>query len=192
MQRLIKIQIFPKRFTVRLPHYNQELIDCFKTIEKRYWNAEEKLWSFPIESYDILSNKMITLPSSMGYKIQVKDSKEMTKAKAIIIKNGNGYDLKFSKYIENFSDFKNIEGVEYQSNLRKFTLVPESLTSVINALNSCGIQYDLLDEIIDFESENELKITSSQDTTTIVSPLVIKSVKNAPGKKRLQRKLFNS
>lgn len=191
MQRLIKIQIFPKRFTVKLPHYMQELIDCFKTIEKRYWNAAEKLWSFPIESYDNLSNKMITLPSCTGYKIQVKDSKEMTKPKAIIIKNGNGYDLKFSKYIENFADYKNIEGVEYQSNLRKFTLNSESLSTVISVLNSNGIQYEMMDEIIDFESENELKIVSSQDTT-MVSPLVIKSVKNAPGKKRLQRKLFNS
>ena len=192
MQRLIKIQIFPKRFTVKLPHYMQELIDCFKTIEKRYWNAAEKIWSFPIESYDILSNKIITLPSCTGYKIQVKESKEMNKAKAILIKNGPGYDLKFSKYIENFSDFKNIDGVEYQANLRKFTLPADSLTSVINALNSCSIQYELMDEIIDFDSENELKIASSQDTTTIVSPIVAKSIKNAPGKKRLQRKLFNS
>ena len=192
MQRLIKIQIYPKRFTVRLPHYMQELIDCFKTIEKRYWNAAEKLWSFPIESYDNLSNKIITLPSCMGYKIQVKDSKEMTKPKAIIIKNGSGYDLKFSKYIENFTDYKNIEGVEYLSNLRKFTLLPESLSTVISVLNSNGIQYEIMDEIIDFESENELKIASSQDTTTMVSPIVIKSIKNAPGKKRLQRKLFNS
>ena len=192
MQRLIKIQIFPKRFTVKLPHYMQELIDCFKTIEKRYWNAAEKLWSFPIESYDNLSNKIITLPSCMGYKIQVKDSNEMTKPKAIIIKNGSGYDLKFSKSIENFTDYKNIEGVEYLSNLRKFTLLPESLSTVISVLNSNGIQYEIMDEIIDFERENELKIASSQDTTTMVSPIVIKSIKNAPGKKRLQRKLFNS
>ena len=191
MQKIIKIEVYPTRFTVKLPYYMPELIECFKTIPKRYWNKAEKLWSFPIESYDMLSEKMITLPSCTGYKIQVKESKDLAKPKAVIIKNGAGYDLKFSKYIDNFSDYKNIEGVEYQTNLRKFTFPTESLTSVINALNANNIQYELMDEILDFDSDTELKIEPSQNTT-VISPQVIKSIKNNYGKKRLQRKLFNS
>jgi len=191
MQQEIKIEVFQTRFTVKLPHYMQELLDCFRTFEKRYWNAKEKLWAFPFESYDMVTDKILTSQSCVKYKFQVKESK--TPAKAVIIKNGSGYDLKFSKYIENFNDYKNINGVEYQSNLRKFTLPEESLSSVINALNSNKTEYEFFDEIIDFDSENELKIVSPQDTTTtIISPLVTKSIKNAPGKKRLQRKLFNS
>jgi len=170
MQQVIKIEVFPTRFTVKLPHYMQELLDCFRTIEKRYWNAREKLWTFPIESYDMVTDKILTSPSCVKYKIQVKESK--TPAKAVIIKNGSGYDLKFSKYIENFNDYKNINGVEYHANLRKFTLTEESLSSVINALNSNKTEYEIIDEIIDYDSENELKIVSAQNTTTAISPLV--------------------
>ena len=189
MQKIIKIEIFPKRFTVKLPYFMRDLLECFRTVDKRYWNACEKVWAFPIDSYDKISNAILSSPSCFDLKIKVKDKVKELNPKAVIIKNGSGYDLKFSKYIENFSDFKNINGVEYQSNFRKFILPSESLQSVINTINTNNMQYELIEEINSFESETEMKIESSEENTTSVSPTVIKSKKDENGKKKIKRKL---
>jgi len=193
MQKIVKIEIFPKRFTVKLPFFMRDLLECFRSVDKRFWNASEKIWTFPIESYDKISNAILSSPSCSDFKIKVKDKVKEMNPKAVIIKNGSCYDLKFSKYIENFSDFRNINGVEYQPNFRKFILPSESLQPVINAINSNKMQYEIIEEINCFESEGEMKIDSSEEnsttTTTTISPLTTKCKKDENGKKKIKRKL---
>ena len=57
-----------KRVSVKCP-YNPELIMLYKSINKAYWNNEEKAWSFPLDAFEMIRDFL----EMLKYKVSTVD-----------------------------------------------------------------------------------------------------------------------
>lgn len=133
----ISIVRFNKRYTVKCK-YNQELINFFKTINSRIWNAVATEWSFPNESYDEMTkflnqnNFSFTQSDLRNYaEIHIKDDK---------------ITLFFKTFFPKLGELKEIGYNEYQKEHRLFIFDSEKLTEVETALKRNGFTYAVMVE----------------------------------------------
>ena len=77
-------------------------------------------------------------------KFEVKESKPVVFIKSI----GDKFEVKFSKFIEEFKKYLEFGGRRYNASERKITMPKEHLEAVISLSNEFGFEIVITDEIL--------------------------------------------
>ena len=89
-----------------------------RRINNRYFNRNNKTWYLPIKDYEQFKDSLTKL-NEIEY--DVLDSRPVVYIKL----NGDIIEVKFSKFIEQFSEYLEFKGRCYHSNERKLTIPKE-------------------------------------------------------------------
>jgi hypothetical protein len=152
-QEIIEIIQGDKRFAV-ISKYDPILIQYFKTMDKRHYNAEKHEWTFPCEHLKAfetyLKTKMITY------------NKTWTKNLAKLEITSSNLELSFNSYIKDFNIFKQIDGAIYDRNISKWKLPLSKQMEVEDLLQKYKFTYVVVNKEEnqmpeDMSEEEELK-----------------------------------
>ena len=151
----LEITTSERRFSVKCK-YDQFLVDYFQTINKRYFDFEKQIWSFP-------SNILDEFKSHLS-KNKVTFTEIATKNMAKLNVKSEHIELSFASYIKNFQDYVNIDGAEYLRDERKF-IIPLSQESTL-----CNM---LLDHNFSIIRSGEDKMEEQKDDGEKASKLIV-------------------
>ena len=137
----MKVQIIKnsERFHVQRP-YNLKILKLIRRIKNRYYNIHNKTWYLPIKDYEQFKDSLTKL-NEIEY--DVLDSRPVVYIKL----NGDKIEVKFSKFIEQFSEYLEFKGRCYHSNERKLTIPIEHFNAVVLLSKELGFEV-VSDEII--------------------------------------------
>jgi len=155
-----------KRFQISID-YNKQANESFKTMPKFFYDQINKLWSFPIDCQEDLTNKLQKLNVEIIYSAAVDNNNQTlindnTKTlkrkltfdddennnKALKSKNTSIYQsslnikIKPIYCVELIAFFKTISKYFYDKENQEWTLPLQSYSSLINKLNQFGIAYE--------------------------------------------------
>ena len=115
-------------------------IEAYLRSKSRYYIRSNKTWYLPIKDYEQFKDSLTKL-NEIEY--DVLDSRPVVYIKL----NGDKIEVKFSKFIEQFSEYLEFKGRCYHSNERKLTFPKEHFNAVVLLSKELGFEV-VSDEII--------------------------------------------
>ena len=126
-----------KRFAV-ISKYDPILIQYFKTLDKRHYNAEKHEWTFPCEQLNAFESYLKTK--------MICYTKTWTKNQAKIEITATNLELSFNSYIKDFNIFKQIDGAIYDRGIGKWKLPLKSQVELEDLLQKFKFTYVVMNK----------------------------------------------
>ena len=150
--KMVRIEKFLTRYSVSFD-YDKNLVECIRTLDKRFWDKEPKKMFLPIKTLPKFSEKC----NELGYTIDSIDAisakdnsnrqfkNEKKECKAFITYEEKKFQLKFSTYINKFEEFRNIDNtVSYNKEMQSFTFSIERLQEILVSLHKDNIPIEIM------------------------------------------------
>ena len=160
-QEAIEIIQGDKRFAV-ISKYDPILIQYFKTMDKRHYNAEKHEWTFPcehlkaFESY--LKTKMLTY------------HKTWTKNLAKLEITSSNLELSFNSYIKDFNIFKQIDGAFYDRIISKWKVPISKQMEIEDLLQKYKFTYVVMNKEENQMPEENLEMSEEEEAKQDINP----------------------
>ena len=100
--KIIKIEKMVNRYAVSFD-YDENMVEMIKTIDKRYWDKEQKRWLLPMHSLPKFTEESKNLGFSIDNQVDNIENiiKTEDKCKAYIKYDGNKFHLSFTTKLKN-------------------------------------------------------------------------------------------
>jgi hypothetical protein len=145
--KIIKVEKMVNRYAVSFD-YDENLVEMIKTIDKRYWDKEQKRWLLPMHSLPKFTEDSKNLGFSIDNQVDNIENiiKTEDKCKAYIKYDGNKFHLSFTTFVNKIEEFKKIDNsVIYHKENQTFTFSIDKLQEILNSLFNDNIRWYPID-----------------------------------------------
>ena len=126
-----------KNYMVSSP-YNRKLLKLIKSINKKYWCRESKLWFLPIDSLEQFKEE---LKKDVDFEVLISELKTCA---TITPLDDFDIEISFSRYIDKFREFMDLSEQRYIQGSRKIILPAKLMDKVINLCKKFDYEVNIL------------------------------------------------